>query len=85
MGTWEEVKITPAILVHGLGRKAAAEQSKAQNGESADDAVPRKKDIKTFHDLLNNFPMIARQMQSGLEKLFLEFTAVFEKPLPPPP
>ncbi|KAJ6445493.1 VPS9 domain-containingprotein [Purpureocillium lavendulum] len=86
VGIWEEVKIAPAILVPGAGKKASAAQSKAQKGESAaDDVVPRKKDIKTFHDLLNNFPMIARQMQSGLEKLFLEFTAVFEKPLPPPP
>ena len=29
--------------------------------------------------------MIARQMQPGLEKLFNEFTTVFQKPLPPPP
>ena len=29
--------------------------------------------------------MIARQMQPGLEKLFVEFNTVFEKPLPPPP
>lgn len=35
--------------------------------------------------MLNNFPMIARQMQPGLEKLFTEFTTVFQKPLPPPP
>ncbi len=44
-----------------------------------------KKDIKTFNDLLNNFPMIARQMQPGLERLFKEFNTVFDKPLPPPP
>jgi hypothetical protein len=29
--------------------------------------------------------MIARQMQPGLERLFKEFTTVFDKPLPPPP
>ncbi|KAI1417089.1 VPS9 domain-containing protein [Hypoxylon sp. FL1857] len=29
--------------------------------------------------------MIARQMQPGLEKLFREFTTVFDRPLPPPP
>jgi len=48
-------------------------------------ALPRKKDIKTFNDLLNHFPMIARQMQPGLERLFKEFNHVFDKPLPPPP
>lgn len=47
--------------------------------------LPRKKDIKSFNDLLNNFPMIARQMQPGLERLFKEFNTVFDKPLPPPP
>lgn len=47
--------------------------------------IPRKKDIKSFNDLLNNFPMIARQMHPGLERLFKEFHNIFEKPLPPPP
>ena len=50
-----------------------------------DNSLPKKKDIKTFNDLLNNFPMIARQMQPGLERLFKEFNTVFDKPLPPPP
>lgn len=85
VGTWEEVKITPAILIHGVRRQRMAEQKQATNGESVENAPPRKKDIKSFHDLLNNFPMIARQMQPGLEKLFVEFTTVFQKPLPPPP
>lgn len=30
-------------------------------------------DVRTFNDLLNNFPMIARQMQAGLEQIFKEF------------
>lgn len=47
--------------------------------------VPRKRDIKSFNDLLGSFPMIARQMQPGLERLFKEFNHVFDKPLPPPP
>lgn len=84
VGTWEEVKILPAILVNGVNKDKAAEASKANGADPAEGTIP-KKDIKSFHDLLNNFPMIARQMQPGLEKLFLEFTTVFEKPLPPPP
>lgn len=58
---------------------------KVNGSDTAEGTVPKKKDIRSFHELLNNFPMIARQMQPGLEKLFLEFTTVFEKPLPPPP
>ncbi|KAI9860413.1 MAG: hypothetical protein M1824_003188 [Vezdaea acicularis] len=46
---------------------------------------PRKKDISSFSDLLNNFPMIARQMQPGLERVFKEFSQAVEKPLPNPP
>lgn len=84
VGTWEEVKITPAVLMPGVRKRRIAEQ-KAAKAESTDPAVPKKKDIKSFHDLLNHFPMIARQMHPGLEKLFLEFTTLFQKPLPPPP
>ncbi|KAL7941223.1 hypothetical protein V8C42DRAFT_198736 [Trichoderma barbatum] len=87
VGTWEEVRLEPAVLVSGTRSRAAAEQQqkKQTNGDSADNALPRKKDIRSFHDLLNHFPMIARQMQPGLEKLFIEFSIVFQKPLPPPP
>ncbi len=57
----------------------------ADAGQSS--AGPKKKDIKSFNELLNAFPMIARQMQPGLEQLFKEFNHVFQKdkPLPPPP
>ncbi|RMZ68904.1 vps9 domain-containing [Pyrenophora seminiperda CCB06] len=47
--------------------------------------MPRKKDVKSFSDLLNHFPMIARQMQPGLERLFREFAKELEKPLPATP
>ncbi|KAG5932541.1 hypothetical protein E4U53_001287 [Claviceps sorghi] len=85
VGTWEEIKIPPAVLVPNSKVNTILEPKKKPNGDSAEGAVPKKKDIRSFHDLLNNFPMIARQMQPGLEKLFAEFTAVLEKPLPPPP
>lgn len=47
--------------------------------------MPRKKEVKSFSDLLNHFPMIARQMQPGLERLFKEFGKELEKPLPATP
>jgi hypothetical protein len=85
VGTWEEIKIVPAVLVTGTRAKKLEEQQQAAKSPSTESAMPKKKDIKNFHELLNNFPMIARQMQPGLEKLFVEFTTVFQKPLPPPP
>ncbi|KAI5821138.1 hypothetical protein BZA77DRAFT_238145 [Pyronema omphalodes] len=48
----------------------------------------KKKDVRSFNELLMLFPMIARQMQPGLEKLFHEFEISFQKykplQLPPP-
>ncbi|RCI14416.1 hypothetical protein L249_5932 [Ophiocordyceps polyrhachis-furcata BCC 54312] len=86
VGSWEEVKLQPAILAHGTREKRALDQSKSQaTPDAAESSAPCKKDVRTFYDLLDHFPMIARQMQVGLERLFLEFSAVFEKPLPPPP
>ncbi|ORY66125.1 VPS9 domain-containing protein [Pseudomassariella vexata] len=85
VGVWEEVQIQPAIFVAGMAKRKMAEARQAAAYENGEPSLPRKKEIKSFHDLLNNFPIIARQMQPGLEKLFHEFTVIFERPLPPPP
>lgn len=88
LGIYEEIKIAPAILPLLMpSGKPPLPPRTTSVGESAASAnmLPKKKDIKTFNDLLNNFPMIARQMQPGLERLFKEFNTVFDKPLPPPP
>ncbi|KAI1503734.1 hypothetical protein F5X99DRAFT_88715 [Biscogniauxia marginata] len=85
MGVWEDIEVPRAVFLEGMARKKQAEADRATAIENGEPSLPRKKEIKSFHDLLNNFPIIARQMHSGLEKLFREFTLVFEKPLPPPP
>jgi Vacuolar sorting protein 9 (VPS9) domain/Ankyrin repeats (many copies) len=78
VGTFEASPIVPALLLPN-GSKGPT------SGTPLDSPTPKKKDIKTFSDLLNNFPMIARQMQAGLERLFNEFGKELGKPLPPPP
>ncbi|KAI0550669.1 hypothetical protein F4679DRAFT_200662 [Xylaria curta] len=85
VGIWEEVEIPRAIFTEGMASRQAAEARQAAAIENGESSLPRKKDIKSFHDLLNNFPNIARQMHGGLEKLFKEFNTIFDKPLPPPP
>ena len=82
MGSWEDVKVIPAVVppAEGIDRLLNA----PSEGREASGS-PKKKDIRSFHELLNHFPAIAKQMQAGLEKLFREFTMVFERPLPPPP
>nr|CAE76210.1 conserved hypothetical protein [Neurospora crassa] len=77
VGSWEEVNIPPALL--------PPEPTTRPKPIAAASDAPKKKDIRSFHELLNHFPAIARQMQNGLEKLFREFTLVVERPLPPPP
>ncbi|KAH6619592.1 hypothetical protein B0J18DRAFT_482181, partial [Chaetomium sp. MPI-SDFR-AT-0129] len=96
VGSWEEIRITPALLPptrEGGPRSVAADgqeqssqsQSQSNTQGASSSGSPKKKDVRTFHELLIHFPAIAKQMQGGLEKLFREFTQVFERPLPPPP
>jgi ankyrin repeat protein len=57
----------------------------AQTGKPARLALAtavERKVVKSFADLMNQFPMIARQMQPGLERIFNEFKREVEKPLP---
>ncbi|KAI9808414.1 MAG: hypothetical protein M1827_007473 [Pycnora praestabilis] len=79
LGSVDVINIIPASLPD---RSAYAEGSSSSREEALSASVSRKKDIKSFSDLLNYFPMIARQMQPGLERLFKEFGATFETPLP---
>ena len=87
IGTYEATPIIPASLPspNDLGRSKEVIQTGPSSSNGAGASIPRKKEVKSFGDLLNHFPMIARQMQPGLEKLFKEFGKELEKPLPPTP
>ncbi|KAI9738585.1 MAG: hypothetical protein M1834_008089 [Cirrosporium novae-zelandiae] len=82
LGSWEAILIIPASISDASAARVAAAQSKNLKHASP---IPVKKDIKSFNELLNTFPMIARQMQPGLERLFKEFGKELGKPLPAPP
>lgn len=57
-------------------RDPPSEQPNSQSTSSV-----KKKDVRSFNELLNNFPMIARQMQPGLERVFKDFNkAMQDKP-----
>ncbi|KAF2657496.1 hypothetical protein K491DRAFT_654556 [Lophiostoma macrostomum CBS 122681] len=86
IGTYEATPIIPAALPGTSSATAPlAQNSGASSSNGATSSMPRKKEVKSFGDLLNHFPMIARQMQPGLERLFKEFAKELEKPLPPTP
>ena len=80
IGAFEPITITPALT-----KSHALESSNGEASTPIENPAPKKKDVKSFGDLLNSFPMIARQMQPGLERLFNEFGKELGKPLPPPP
>ncbi|KAL8829077.1 MAG: hypothetical protein Q9191_002223 [Dirinaria sp. TL-2023a] len=77
MGSLEPVKITPAILPQAQSTPNAAvddaKSAEEDNSKSNSSSSKSKKDIQSFNDLLNNFPMIARQMHPGLERVFKQF------------
>ena len=79
IGIYEAINVWPAII----GKPYEAPKEEPTGSITA--GPPKKRDVKTFSDLLNEFPMIARQMQPGLERLFNEFGKELGKPLPPPP
>ncbi|KAI9714024.1 MAG: hypothetical protein M1820_000754 [Bogoriella megaspora] len=85
VGMYESTPIRPAILPVTSQNTPTSGDGSGVSEASTDPESPPKKEIKTFSELLNHFPMIARQMQPGLERLFKEFGAEFEKPLPPIP
>ncbi|OOQ85283.1 VPS9 domain protein [Penicillium brasilianum] len=84
VGSYDPARIIPAAVPGTKVKRIEPAQSdkRLTNGGSI---APPKQEIKSFGDLLANFPMIARQMQPGLERLFREFGKELGKPLPPPP
>ncbi|KAL8980272.1 MAG: hypothetical protein Q9205_004596 [Flavoplaca limonia] len=75
IGSWEPLKITPATLptiVAGMNPTSQFSPNPKDSELSSGTSNP-KKSITSFSELLSHFPMIARQMQPGLEKVFKEF------------
>ncbi|KAL9607114.1 MAG: hypothetical protein Q9167_007944 [Letrouitia subvulpina] len=75
IGSFEPVTVTPASLlaiVAGLGKGNEFPEDKGKGSVQSSLEV-QKRTVQSFNDLLNQFPMIARQMQPGLEQIFKEF------------
>lgn len=76
VGSYEQIKIIPAVLptiINGIRSGESANETTKGESESGTSSNADKKEVKTFNDLLNTFPMIARQMQPGLERVFKDF------------
>ena len=88
IGTVDPIE-TPVARLSSSGPHAFPDTSKSSRSGSALDelggpSTPSKKEIKSFGSLLTSFPMIARQMQPGLDKVFSDFNREISKPLPSP-
>ncbi|KAJ5610885.1 Myosin light chain kinase-like protein [Penicillium lagena] len=83
IGSYDPARIIPAAVPGTETKKTGVTIAGRKDGEP--NGSPAKQEIKSFHELLANFPMIARQMQPGLERLFREFSIELGKPLPQPP
>lgn len=88
IGVHQPTPIVPAIISDEPSKERKRVLAEASgDGDAngvADLSGPKKKDIKTFGELLTQFPLISRQMQSGLEKIIREFISANDKPLPKP-
>ncbi|KAJ5249056.1 hypothetical protein N7468_000507 [Penicillium chermesinum] len=85
VGTYDPAKVIPAAVPGTVSRSLDPSPSDKKDRNEGPIAAPNKQEIKSFGELLANFPMIAKQMQPGLERLFREFGKELGKPLPPPP
>lgn len=77
VGSFEAIKLPLAITPKNTGASPDQLPGRSQPWSEArlepQSSHLGKKDVKSFNDLLNNFPMIARQMQGGLEGIFKQF------------
>lgn len=89
IGTYQATPIIPAVISDAPSqerKRVLAEVSgdAGASGPATGPLLPKKKEIKGFGDLLVQFPMISRQMHSGLEQVIRDFLAANDKPLPKP-
>ncbi|KAF2842537.1 hypothetical protein M501DRAFT_998873 [Patellaria atrata CBS 101060] len=82
IGTYDPVIITPASITTDRTLERSGLKSEPRNPGPSASYSPRKKEVRSFSDLLNHFPMIARQMHPGLDRLFKEFNKELEKSIP---
>ncbi|GAB7361063.1 hypothetical protein MBLNU230_g1103t1 [Neophaeotheca triangularis] len=86
-GSFQFTPIIPAVLSDEPSKErrkvlAEASASGSASGAISVPGLPRKKEIKNFGELLSQFPMISRQMTSGLERIIRDFITAHDKPLP---
>lgn len=85
IGSYQPTPIVPAVISDEPSKerkKLLAEVSDTATGSAfVPPPPPRKKDLKSFGELLSNFPTISRQMSDGLERIIRNLIAASDKPV----
>lgn len=87
LGSYHATPIVPAIISDEPSkerRRLLAEATADATVIGTVPPTPKKKEVKTFGDLLTQFPMISRQIQNGLERIIRDFVSTNDTPLPKP-
>ena len=84
VGSLEPIEVSIATLpgLQSSYNRSTQTPSQPQPESSSVIQAPNKREVKSFDDVLTQFPMIARQMQPGLDRVFKNFHTEIEKPLP---
>ena len=86
MGSYQPTPVIPAVISDEPSKernRLLAEASETAGvGAPSAPPPPPKKDVKSFGELLNQFPMISRQLHGGLERIIRDFIAANDKPVP---
>lgn len=81
IGSFESTRLVPASIKNAEQR-AADKAKPTPNPSLATSSDSKRKDINSFSDLLAQFPLIARQLQPGLDRILRDFAAQFDNPVP---
>lgn len=81
IGSFESTRPVPATI-KDADQRAADKIKTSPSHSTFGPSDAKRKDINSFGDLLTHFPLIARQLQPGLDSIFKDFTARFDKPVP---
>ncbi|KAI9728727.1 MAG: hypothetical protein M1828_002833 [Chrysothrix sp. TS-e1954] len=74
VGTPELLSVAPGFSSHSTLNGPTDGQMEQQSAMQ-----PDQKEVKSFNDILNGFPLIARHMNTGFEKLFKQFNLAAER------
>ncbi len=72
IGSYDAIRPAP-VPISGLSEDTTRGGTPLLKSPAKPSSSTGKKDVKSFSELLNQFPLIARQMHLGLEKVFKDF------------